>query len=519
MGKPVKSIRMSFRLALTTLSFIVCSISYAQDKKVANQYFQMGNFEDALEEYKLLVEAAPEEVEYQYRLGICYLNTNIDKAKALPYMQFVVKQPKHDPNAVYLLGRAYHYAYEFDNAIKSYQQFQDAKAGSDENIADVAKQIEYCQNAIELIKFPVDVTFENVGEQVNSAYADYYPFVPVDESFVLFNTKRDDGSMQMEDGRFTSNIYISNVKDGKFSKAKLAGEIVNTPNNNEEIVGLSSNGDNALLYFDSDRGFGEVYISRVVNGAFDKPAKLDKSINSKATEIAASISSKGDAIYFASNREGGFGGVDLYVSRRLPNGSWSPAQNLGPSINTPDDEDFPTISPDGKTLYFSSKGHTSMGGYDIFTASWDQAKSKFSGVRNMGFPINTPEDNMNFRVSATGRFGYIAALREEGYGDLDIYRVTFNEVEPRYTVIAGHITADGGKEVVDPFIAVWDNETGEEYGNYLPNPKTMRYVIILPPGNFTLSVDAPGFNEYTEDINVMDKSSYKAELKRDITLK
>src|SRR5690606_30051200 len=104
-----------------------------------------------------------------------------------------------------------------------------------------------------------------------------------------------------------------------------------------------------------------------------------------------------------------------------------PPQNLGPTINTPDDEDFPNISPDGKTLFFSSRGHAGMGGYDIFKSTWDADKRKFGSVENMRYPINTPDDDMNFMLSETGRYGYMSSLRADGYGDIDIYRVTFNE--------------------------------------------------------------------------------------------
>ncbi len=502
---------------LTLITALMVLTGFAQNKKEANALFQSGNYEDALEAYKTLLEEEPENLEFNYRAGICYLNTNIDRSMAVPLLEKIISGEQCPPDAMYLLGRAYHYTYEFDKAMGAFNTFRDKKEGTEDNIKDAEIQIEYCQNGKELIKFPIDVTFENLGSDVNSAFADYFPFVPVDESFIAFNSKRDDGSLQNSDGSYTSNIYFSPVKEGNFGKANKA---ISHPDKNEEIVGLSSGGDLALLYFDNENDFGDIHLAGITDGRFDKPVKLDRSINSKATEIAASITTEGNAIYFASDRSGGYGGVDLYVSRKLPNGKWGPAENLGPNINTVRDEDFPNISPDGKTIYFSSKGHSSMGGYDIFKATWDPEKSKFSGVYNIGFPINTPEDNMNFCVSKTGRYGYIAALRHGGRGNLDIYRVTFNHVEPRYTVISGFLkSARSGKPIDEPVLTVSDPETGKEYGTYLPNPRNLRYVIILPPGKFHLTVRAPGFEAYTETLELFDKSSYKKILEKDIVLK
>ena len=499
--------------------FAITLTSSAQDAKKAMALLDRGAYLEAMDEYQALVTEEPENHEYHYHLAICYLNTYVDKALAVPHLEKVVSKPGFDDNATYLLGRAYHFAYMFDDAIEAYHRFKEAGKGSEFNLEDVDRQIKHCEYAKELIKFPVDVTFKNLGYGVNSPYPDYYPFVPSDESFIIFNSKRDDGSEANPDDTYSSNIYISQTREGNFAKAKLVGNQVNSELLNEEIIGLTSAGDKALLFLYDERGYGDIFITNVVDGELEKPTKLDKVINSKYVEIAGSINALGNEVYFASDRPGGYGGVDLYITRKLPNGKWGPAQNLGPGINTSSDEDFPNLSPDGKTLYFSSKGHTSMGGYDIFSASWDNEKKRFTSVRNLGYPVNTPEDNMNFRVSENGRYGYISALREGGYGDLDVYEVTFNQVEPSYTVLVGKLTAIGEGELVDPMISVQDLDTGEEYGTYLPNPRTMRFVIILPPGRYNIYADAPGFEDYSEDLEILNKNAYKAEISRDIEMK
>lgn len=520
-------------IAFTAILLLSRTVSFAQDEDAkktdpyeADKKFLNGNYESALDDYLNLLDKDPKSDKYNYNIAICYLNTNINKAKAIPYLEILTHKPKYDPNAMYLLARAYHYAYRFDDAIKSFNTFKQTGRGNADNLADVDRQIQYCINAKELMKFPLNVTFENLGPNVNSPYADYYPFVPVDESFIILNTRRPDEGAEIakEDGTFPAAIYISKVTDGAFAKAKNIGPPIAKADGEQEIIGLSATGEIMLLYYTNLKGVGDIYsTSTDKNKTFKTAEKLSENINSsKAEEIAACISSDGNLLYFASNRDGGIGGTDLYVSRKLPNGTWGPAQNLGPEINTAFDEDFPNITNDGKLLYFSSNGHTSMGGYDIFKAELNESTHQFSNPKNVGSPINTPEDNFNFRLSDNGRFGYMAALRDGGLGDLDVYRVTFNEVDPQYSVVKGNISsADSTQKLnfADVFISVTNTKTQEMVGNYLPNPNTGRYVMVLAPGNYEVNIEANGFQAVSDKIAILDKSSYKFEITKDIQLK
>lgn len=515
---------------LLSCSATFVNSAYSQDEKkttpfIADQKFNSGNYEGALEDYLTLLEGDSKNDKYNYNIAICYLNTNINKSKAIPYLEVLTRKPKFDPNAMYLLGRAYHYAYRFDEAIKTYTIFKQTGRGNADNLIDVDRQIQFCINAKELIKFPLNVTFENLGNNINSPYADYYPFVPSDEAFILYNSRRpDEGATQVkEDGTYPAAIFVSKVTDGNFIKSKNIGPPISKKDGEQEVIGLSANGESMLLYYTNLKGVGDIYITGLdKNKAFKVAEKLPDNINSsKAEEIAACISSDATMLYFASTRTGGLGGTDLYMSKKLPNGTWGPAQNLGPEINTPFDEDFPNLSADGKVLYFSSNGHTTMGGYDIFKAEFNPDTKKYDNPKNLGYPINTPEDNYNFRVSANNRYGYISALREGGMGDLDIYRVTFNEVEPQYSVVKGNIvSADSTQKLnfADVFISVSDSKTQELIGNYLPNQNTGRYVIVLSPGTYDISIEATGFQSVIETVTILDKSSFKFEITKDVKL-
>ncbi len=492
------------------------------DPKVAEQKMTWGNYEGALDDFLQLLEKDSKNIRFNYNIAVCYLNTNINKAKAIPYLEIVTRSENFDPNAMYLLGRAYHFAYRFDDAIKAYTVFKEKGKGTPDNLKYADRQLQECINAKEIMKFPMKVEFENMGININSPFADYYPFIPKDESFIVFNSKRSGTGTELKiDGMYPPTIFISHVKNGKFKKAEVVGPPITHGNGNEEVIGLSGLGDKMLMYYFKG-GVGDIYLSTAnKDKVFTKAELLGDNVNSKGHEIAASVTADGTSVYFASNRSGGFGGVDIYVSRVLPNGTWGPAENLGPEINSDQDEDFPNITAAGKVLYFSSKGHTSMGGYDIFRADRNESTGKWSSIKNVGYPINTPEDDMNLRVSENGRYGYISALRPGGLGDLDIYRVTFNEVEPRFSVIKGILKSYDPKVPVsypDVFITVTMAATQEIYGNYIPNASSGRYVMILPPGTYKMEVEATGFETRTEIITVLDNTSIETEVEKNISL-
>lgn len=514
------------------IAFFSSEYTYSQakpsiiDPKATKEKFDKGNYQEALKGYLSLIEKDNENEEYKYQVGLCYLNTNINKAKAIPYFEVVTRQKNYNYNAWYYLGMAYHQAYRFDDAIEAFEKFKTIEKGDKENQNQVDRQIQYCLNAKELIKFPLNVKFENLGKNVNSSFPDYMPFLPADESYIIYNSKRNAAGAIKDvegDGSYAAGIYVSKIAKEDFSKAKNIGPPINNNTGDQEIVGMSNSGEIILVWrFDYELGYAAVFQSTADKRKnFKKTVVLDKVINSQDQEIFTSITNDGNTLYFSSIREGGYGGSDLYVSKKLPNETWGIPVNLGPAINTEMDEDYPNVSPDGQILYFSSNGHVSMGGFDVFKATWQEELQNWENVQNIGYPINTPSDDNNFRISGAGRYGYISALREDGLGDLDIYKVIFNDVEPKYNVIRGNISsADTSKKIVhsDILITVADFSTKELYGNYTPNPNTGNYIIIIPPGSFSLSLDVEGFEKIEEKIIVLDKNYRATESNKNFVL-
>ena len=291
-----------------------------------------------------------------------------------------------------------------------------------------------------------------MGTEINSAYADFNPYVPVDESFMVFTSRRNGniGNLLDFDGYNTADIYISFLKYDKWSRAKGIGNAINSELI-EESAGLSSDGSKLFVYADNYSAIGQVMLSERKGKSFQKPDYLGSNISSIKLVTSATISPDKKILVFAWDKNEAGGGMDLYMSKKLPSGSWGPPENIGEPVNTVYNEEYPCFSADGKTFYFCSQGHNSMGGYDIFKTAYDATTESWSEPINLGYPINTPDDDMTISLSASGRHGYISSFRNGGHGDLDIYKVIFNDVDPAYLVMSGTLV---NKDSVSIFKAI-----------------------------------------------------------------
>lgn len=489
------------------------------DPDLAAEHFGHRNFVMALPLYVALAKKEYKNLEYNQRAGICYLETNISKKEAVPFFEYLVKQPNCAVENWYYLGKAYHYAFRFDDAIKAYQTFL-SKSTSEKDKNKATLGINQCQSGKQLVKRPLNVTFENVGKEINTEFPDYYPFVTADESMLVFTSRRRGnlGAQQVEmDGYFASDIWLTRSQNGLFQKAKNAGGSVNGTYD-EQATGLSADGAWMTVYVDNITNAGDIYFAPC-SKTIGKPVKMGESVN-EGFETAASLSPDGNQIYFSSRRDGGQGETDIWIARKLPNGEWGKAQPLT-TLNTSYREDFPFMSADGHTLYFASEGHNSMGGYDLFMSVWNEEDNSWSIPQNLGYPLNTPEDNRTISFVENNRVAYVSAAREGGMGDLDIWRVVFNEVQQEtYTAVVGTILRPIDFSTVDyssVLINVTNTKTQENVGEYRPNTRTGRFVLALPPGKYVITVDAPGCKQLIETIIVFDIGAM-AEIQKDVQL-
>ena len=482
----------------------------------AERLFQLENYDAALTIYENLLKEDSSRLEYHQKAGLCYLYLNKSKKEAIRHLSKTIVNEAFLPESYYFLARAYHLNYEFDKAITYYKKIKELGFKDEE----VETTIQYCENAKELMKFPLNVKFENLGENVNSKYSDFFPFLPKDESFLLYNTRRPEGSTVQKDGTYHSQVFISEAKDGGFEKGVPLNKSTEPVNVSEQTIGLSADGKEVFFFINLPELYGDIMYGKMRDKTVKEIQPL-KTINTKFNEVAVSMSSDGKLIYFASDHKGGYGGVDLYISRKLQNGEWGVPQNLGPTINTKYDEDFPNISYDGKTLFFSSEGHTSMGGFDIFKSKWDEDSSKWKIPQNLGYPINTPANDQNYQQSPNGKYGYISAYREDGYGDFDIYRITYEDIESEFTVVKGSVYNSSTNKPIEKnvSIGIFDKLGKKDKGTYTPSPSTGKYVIILSPGIYEMTIMVEGEEKRKEELRIEGSSLFVPTIERSYLIK
>lgn len=519
---------MTLKNVLILISFISSVSVFAQPAKMlqiedANEHFKHGNYFAAIPAYTAELKKDPDNSKIKYKLGLCYLNTRVDRDKAITYLEAASKDPKLEEDVWMSLGKAYHLNNRIEDAIAAFEKFAELKP---KRAPEVERSIEQCENAVKLMKKPSNVSFQNLGSEINSSEPDYYPFIDRDEMYLVFTSRRKNnlGGKKVEmDGYRSSDIYQSNLDaHGKWTTAKNAGKGVNT-NLDEQVTGLRSDGMEMYVYLDHIDKFGDIYITSRKDAAIDfgKAKIVDPVVNQKI-ETSGCVSEDGSVLIFA-RREGMNDNSDLYMARRLPSGKWGIPQKLPETINSQYNEDMPFLSIDMKTLYFSSDGTHSMGGYDLFKCSWNQKTNTFSKPENLGYPINSTDDDRSICVTQDNRLAYVSAYRPKGFGDLDIYRIKFEDTEPVSVIYTGQffmgdtIPANQPKSyAID--ITVTNTATNYEY-TFTPHSKTGRYVMALPAGNYKLVTHSKGFVRYKEDLVVSDMGKINLERNKDIMLK
>ncbi len=504
--------KIKFRCAGIFMLIIQANFIFAQakpekfiDPREAKEHFNHHNFFAAIPVYKKLVKQEPSNFEYNHHLGLCYLYTNINKALAIPYLVAASKAQKAEKQVWYDLGLAYQYASQFDDAIKAYNTYKVGLSGKE--LEKVEHQIETAENGKEYVKHPVNITYTNLGKEVNSEYPDYYPFVPADESFIVFTSRRKDniGGQVEVDGYYSSDIYVATAQNDIYTKPKNVGPSINSAFD-EQAVGLTPDGKTMLVYVDRIDSLGNIYSSANKAGTFQRIIRLNENVNSDF-ETAGSITADGNIIFFASKRTGGLGETDIYMSRKLPNGLWALPQNLGSTINTKYSEDFPEIAPDGKTLYFSSQGHDGMGDFDLFQSTWNEENNTWTTPKNLGYPINSVGDDRSISFTQDNRVAYISAVRDGGFGDLDIYRVKFNDVEDRNIVIQNYISTVDSVKNIDPIITVEDLKNKDiAPRTYKSNQKTGKFITSLLPSKYKITIELNGYKTIAEEFFIYEIS-------------
>ena len=482
-------------------------------KKTADADFASGNYDSALPQYRDLVKSDPQNAVNNFRLGFCYLKGHANKSHAAQYLEKGISPKDKTKENNFYLGLAYHYDRRWDEAIEKYGQYKSAGGKAMKGFLDPGRLMEMCENGQELEAGPsVKVTYTNMGKLINTPDDEYTPMVSGDGRSLAFSSRRKGNlGLPSEELGFPADVFLSSFKDSVgWSKAKGAGVNINT-DGDEEVAGINSLADVLLLNVNNADGANDLAMSMMKGKSYQKYSLLSSINNPQNLETSACLSNDGKTLYFSAemNEKGkktGQGGFDIYVAHLEDNGSWSKPENLGPDVNTFYDDKYPFLSVDGKTLYFSSQGFNSMGGFDIFKTTFDDNTETWSEPVNLGAPINTPDDETSFSITGTGREAYMSVARDDGMGARDIYKLSFEDetVAPFKTVMKGKVIITSSPKATFDKVELKDKKTGKVVCSFgTPSLNTTKeYLLAAPMGEYELSVSGSGFKTYTEDLSL-----------------
>ncbi len=505
----MKKIQSIFILLLVLFSLNL----YAQKDtlQLAEDLFENENFSQAIHFYKNIISLQPKNPDNYYKLGFCYLNTPSKRDSAIePFkeaLRIYNELPKNKKRKVtvspieiqYDLARAYHLNYQFDSAIVILNRLLALQ--TNKKIKKIIKEeLTSCQAGKELYANPKDIKIENLGPKINTEYTEHTPVFTPDEEELYFTSRKKlfPDSQKDFDGEYDENIYVSKKdSNGNWTEPQPLRNI--DTRDHEATISISFDGRELFIYKDEDNG--SIYVSHYNNGEWSTPEKLPDVINTKYRETHASLSVDGTTLFFTSDRPGGYGGLDIYMSKKLPDGSWGEAQNLGPAINTDKDEEAPYILPDSKTLYFSSKGHGGLGGYDVFKDTLTQFGTWGKPI-NLGYPINSVEDDVFYFPTPDQRRAYFASKKTgfQSYGRSDIFYMYLPEENASNLIIVkGLLTVCHG-ELPPADIQITENETGQ---NLAVTPRDGKFLFPARKGNtYNIYVEVDGKVVYNKDFKV-----------------
>ncbi|MBN1337917.1 MAG: OmpA family protein [Bacteroidales bacterium] len=504
----------------------------------------------AVEKYKTAYAFNPNNALLNYKLGKCYLQNN-DKAEAIKYFEkaydldprISLDMEYNDIN--YLMARAYHLNYNFEKAIEKYKQHRSLlkpeQLALEAELLD--KKVQECETAIAMVNKPVRVFVDNLGNVVNSAYPDYSPLVVPEEDMIIFTSSRDNttGGKRDKDSFYFEDIFVTYYQNGSWTVPDNAYDL--NSDNHDATAGISSDG--LILYIYKSAGGNNLYECPLVGNQYKNPSKLPNSINNGLKSSSAALTFDKRTLYFTSIRDEGYGGADIYYVRLDEKGKWSDVRNIGAGINTPFDEESVFITSDGKTLYFSSKGHTSMGGFDIFKT--ELVDGKWTNPVNLGYPINTPDDDVFFTIAENGQRGYYSSKKADGYGEQDLYIITFlgaakpminntehellafkarpvfaTELEPKIEqniILTGVILDAITLEPLQATIEIVDNSKNELIASFESSSVSGGYLLSLRAGiNYGISVNKEDYLFHSENFDIPADAASK-KIKKDIMLK
>ncbi len=514
-----------FSGSLSAQQYTTKSNRAIENYEKGREYYLRYQYDEAVAFLSKAIEIDPDFIEAYIGLAQVYTDMKEYKNAAGVYKKGMAIDPEFYPAGYYFMGNVEMKTGDYESAKSSFQQFMEMNKGSKTLRNSAENKIIDCNFAIDAMKHPVPFSPINLGANINSDYDAYWPSLSADEQTLVFTVLLPvDTSRKAVFGNRQEDFYISHRSDstGEWSKAENMGKPLNT-SNNEGAQAISVDGQ-MMVFTACNRADGQgncdLYISHLEGDHWSKPVNMGRPVNTPAKETQPSISPDKREIYFSSNRPGSMGGLDLWKTTRQPDGSWGNPENLGDTINTPGNEQSPFIHPDNKTLYFSSDMHVGMGGFDLYVARKDSA-GRWKIPVNLGYPINTWNDEIGLIVNARGDKAYFSSDREKEKGK-DLYEFElYKQARPEMVSYVKGIVYDAydRKRLAADFELI-DLESGATVNQSQSNASTGEFIVSLPVNkNYALNVSKTGYLFYSDNFALKGMHEIENPFVKNIPLK
>lgn len=490
-----------YRLILIFILLPFLSPGQPSDKKAKN-FLDKGNFEEAAVLYEKLSLKDPGNASYLEILGMCMTKMN-KTAKAVEFYEEAILLSKNEA-LERLLMSAYMRNGEF---IKAMDIANDKiKENPSESHADLKKLLKSCKVGQTLVAHPLNIEIENLGSTINSKEDDILPYLTSEGDKLVFSSNRRSASgKKLSDGTKPFEVFLATLNENKAKGLKAFEEPVNTAKT-DIAVGMSTKNEMIFVFNGNSISSGHMHCYSNSNGKFS--TAIDNFDNLKGYDLTNGVTISRDLqeLYFASNHETSMGGLDIYMSKKLPNNEWSEPINIGEPINTIYNETFPQLAQYDKYLYFSSNGHPGMGERDLFRS--ERIENSWKGPKNLGYPLSTPLDDKNIALNEKGNIGYISSVGDDSFGGYDIYSFEFKVATLKHAVMLVYLSDDNDKSIQDLPLVVND-DLGNQVGTFYANANTKRYTLALKPGEYEIMLADDAYENYSEKIIVSPENLNK----------
>jgi len=496
---------------LLLILFFVQSSLFAQEKYTSSNTRAIGAYErstvylgqklynTALKDLQIALSIDPNFLEAHYRMGDILKVLGRYEEAKTSYLK-VIEQPNTFKNINFSLAECYAFQANYDSAYPLFQIYTNTPDLSDNRKKTLAKYLRDCEFSIEAVQQPVPYDPINLGPSINTQYQEYLPAITADDQTIIFTRRAN-----------TEDFFIAQKNEDSWNPSLPLSSAINTPGN-EGAQCISPDGQ-YLFFAGCGRADGlgkcDIYYAKKVGDKWSSPQNLGMPINSQYWESQPTISADGKTLYFVSDRKGGYGSYDIYKSTYIGAGKWSTPLNLGPNINTAGEEFSPFIHADNQTLYFCSDGWPGFGEKDIFFS-----KKAINGLwqkpNNLGYPINTPKEESSLFISNDGKQAYFASDNLKGYGGLDLYSFELYEAgrPEKVTYVKGTVFDNQTKEVLAAQVEIIGLQNFDTVYQSVCNASSGEFLASLPEGKtYALNVSMDGYLFYSGQFILSNKNN------------